>query len=364
MDLNENIRIAAEQYELLTSIRSEKVAFINGAKSQAAKDYWYNEFKREQFISQDVFPSEIEPIVFSDGSIAKPLIGYKDKNFMKSDCGPTDEENELLQKQVVEPTYTTVQKDGDRRVTIVIPDLSKLDGVPEEYKRAKEYQKYIDEHPDRPISFNNWKYMVEHYPNQSYHATKKQFEPGKPFKWIDKAELDCAMRINNKSIESMLSGNSKSILDEVNDTMIGVGYKAVTKEMVQEIADRVLPKTIGIIGHVNHGSSCLGLRTVREKFESKMNGLIERNEPKVIIIVSVPDIEKHSERIMKIDGPLSREIKSIVPIANVIPDKIEILNAYDKAEKATILREKYEMDKPWNTKKEKKVSHKRTNKRK
>ena len=57
MDLEENIRIAFEVYwknlpvttELNTGTHSD--AFIAGAKSQAAKDYWYNEFKRQKIQS-------------------------------------------------------------------------------------------------------------------------------------------------------------------------------------------------------------------------------------------------------------------------------------------------------------------------
>ena len=53
MDLEKNIEIAFGVYwknlpvttELNTGTHLE--AFITGAKSQAAKDFWYNEFKRE-----------------------------------------------------------------------------------------------------------------------------------------------------------------------------------------------------------------------------------------------------------------------------------------------------------------------------
>jgi len=47
MDLNENIKIAAEMYEGSTNV-SSKIAFIDGAKSQQAKEYWFAEFKREE----------------------------------------------------------------------------------------------------------------------------------------------------------------------------------------------------------------------------------------------------------------------------------------------------------------------------
>jgi hypothetical protein len=60
MDLEENIRIAAEVYILRecegvvpTSFDEVKDIYSAGAKSQAAKDYWYNEFKREQMTMRD-----------------------------------------------------------------------------------------------------------------------------------------------------------------------------------------------------------------------------------------------------------------------------------------------------------------------
>ena len=53
MDLEENIKISADVYEskhLQTDYTSKdiSVSFHDGAKSQAAKEYWYNEFKAEQ----------------------------------------------------------------------------------------------------------------------------------------------------------------------------------------------------------------------------------------------------------------------------------------------------------------------------
>ena len=50
MDLEENIRIAAEVYWQKSDATNEQSgqvieAYKYGAKSQAAKDYWYNEFK-------------------------------------------------------------------------------------------------------------------------------------------------------------------------------------------------------------------------------------------------------------------------------------------------------------------------------
>lgn len=122
MDLNENIRIAAEQYNTKEGFCTGDNAnsFIEGALSQQAKAYWYNEFKLQK---------------------------------------ESDDWNSKLESG----NYTTFQKENDRRVTIVIHDINKVDGISDEIERAKQYQQYIDEHPDRPISFNNWKYMVDNY---------------------------------------------------------------------------------------------------------------------------------------------------------------------------------------------------------
>ena len=64
MDLEKNIEIAFEVYwknlpvttELNTGTHSD--AFIAGAKSQAAKDFWYNEFKREHVSTDELTDQE------------------------------------------------------------------------------------------------------------------------------------------------------------------------------------------------------------------------------------------------------------------------------------------------------------------
>lgn len=60
-------------------------------------------------------------------------------------------------------------------------------------------------------------------------------------------------------------------------------------------------------------------------------------------------------------------IQSIVPIADIIPEQIiskqELLLMHDKAIERSITEETYKESRAWDIKKEKKVSHKRTNKR-
>ena len=60
-------------------------------------------------------------------------------------------------------------------------------------------------------------------------------------------------------------------------------------------------------------------------------------------------------------------IKSIVSIADVIPEEIiskqEFLEMHDKAVERSITEETYRESRAWDIKKEKKVSHKRNNKR-
>ena len=71
---------------------------------------------------------------------------------------------------------------------------------------------------------------------------------------------------------------------------------------------------------------------------------------------------------MKNLKPNLSAIKSIVPIADVIPEQIiskqEFLEMHDKAVERSITEEKYKESHAWDIKKEKKVSHKRNNKRK
>lgn len=64
----------------------------------------------------------------------------------------------------------------------------------------------------------------------------------------------------------------------------------------------------------------------------------------------------------------AHNIQSIVPIADIIPEPIiskqEFLEMHDKAVERSITEETYRESRAWDIKKEKKVSHKRNNKRK
>lgn len=64
----------------------------------------------------------------------------------------------------------------------------------------------------------------------------------------------------------------------------------------------------------------------------------------------------------------AHNIQSIVPIADIIPEEIiskqEFLKMHDKAVERSITEETYRESRAWDIKKEKKVSHKRNNKRK
>ena len=222
MDLEKNIEIAFGVYwknlpvttELNTGTHLE--AFITGAKSQAAKDFWYNEFKREL---------------------------WKD-NFQNS----------------------------------LLTDQEKLDIEYGITPLGRQHRQYLKDNPDKPMSFNDWKYMVENYKGES---------------------------------------------------------------------SNIIHKHIGIIGHVDHGKS---IKCVIVGVGSQMLIPEERFE------------------VMKNLKPNLSAIESIVPIADVIPEPIiskqEFLEMHDKAVERSITEETYRESRAWDIKKEKKVSHKRNNKRK
>ena len=204
MDLEKNIEIAFGVYwknlpvttELNTGTHLE--AFITGAKSQAAKDFWYNEFKRE--------------------------------------C-----------------------------TAIKLTDQEKLDIEYGITPLGRQHRQYLKDNPDKPMSFNDWKYMVENY-----------------------------------------KGESSNIIHKHIGVIVGVGSQMLIPE---------------------------------ERFEVMEN--------------LKPDLSA---------------IKSIVPIADIIPEEIiskqEFLKMHDKAVERSITEETYKESRAWDIKKEKKVSHKRNNKRK
>lgn len=306
MDLEKNIRIAFEVYwknlpvttELNTGTHSD--AFIAGAKSQAAKDYWYNEFKRK-----------CTPIILDEYS-------YLD----------TDTVIKILQgKKELELGDGILEQSKN----VPVFDMSKHDPIYKDWidcvlglkEKQEEYQKYIDEHPDSPISFDDWGFKVKHCPDMT-------------FKQINRDSSDCAMKVNGKQTYYPFGTVQSDPL-----------YGAINK-----MFDNVKPKNIGIIGH---GKSM------------------------VIVLDDSWDVARQA----------LNKIESIVPIADIIPDasimhlnsthgvdlheeqilppawntKQELLKMHDKAIERSITEETYKESRAWDIKKEKKVSHKRTNKR-
>ena len=221
MDLEKNIEIAFGVYwknlpvttELNTGTHLE--AFITGAKSQAAKDFWYNEFKHE-----------IE-------------VGIVRKLHSEGKCG-----------------YVSTEE---------LTDQEKLDIEYGITPLGRQHRQYLKDNPDKPMSFDDWKYMIENYKGES---------------------------------------------------------------------SNIIHKHIGVIGHVDHGKSIIVGET----------GVDDR------IVAS------------------AHNIQSIVPIADIIPEEIiskqEFLKMHDKAVERSITEETYKESRAWDIKKEKKVSHKRNNKRK
>ena len=231
MDLEKNIEIAFGVYwknlpvttELNTGTHLE--AFITGAKSQAAKDFWYNEFKRE-----------CTPIILDEYSFF------------------------------------------DNDTAIKLTDQEKLDIEYGITPLGRQHRQYLKDNPDKPMSFDDWKYMIENYKGES---------------------------------------------------------------------SNIIHKHIGVIGHVDHGKS---IKCVIVGVGSQM--LIPEDRFKAMENLK-PDLSA---------------IKSIVPIADVIPEEIiskqEFLEMHDKAVERSITEETYKESRAWDIKKEKKVSHKRNNKRK
>ena len=96
------------------------------------------------------------------------------------------------------------------------------------------------------------------------------------------------------------------------------------------------------------------------------------NEMKVYIVddygklILIPNyfVPREDDRIVA----SAHNIQSIVPIADIIPEPIiskqEFLEMHDKAVERSITEETYKESRAWDIKKEKKVSHKRNNKRK
>lgn len=246
MDYKEEINKAADKYSKQDSgknFRDLWIGFTDGALSQAAKDYWYNEFKADKL-------NELKELLSS-------ITSNKLKAF----------------------------------------PMSKLEEI-----TCTEYQQYLRDNPDRPISFNNWKYMVEHYPN---YGTQKA----------------------NEIIECIEEFSKTYTMNDDGEL--------VKKEL----------KHIGIIGHVDHGKTLMvGL------------GLHESQKGVIIMDMDTPLTSEERFDVMKNLKPDLSAIKSIVPIADVMP--IQPLSDPWGFERKAL------EDKPWDIKKQKKENHKRNNKSK
>ena len=324
----------------LDNKRQYESDFRSGVVSKQAreywKDYWYNEFKRQK--------------IQSDSGQDQSL---RNQPLKPSEC--------FHGKSTLEANYATVQKDGDRRVTVVIPDLTKLDGVPEEYQRAKQYQQYIDEHPDRPISFDNWKYMVEHYEKPgllSKHDIDDVVNGKRPHYPYGTIQSDPLYGVTNKMFDNVTPGGGHPF----TVTMEEDWFKPFDEETIKELLSDLKPQVeknerpIGIIGHVDHGKTLMvGL------------GLRESQKGVIIMDMDTPLTPEERFEVMENLKPDLSTIKSIVPIADVIPEEIiskqEFLKMHDKAVERSITDETYRESRAWDIKKEKKVSHKRNNKR-
>lgn len=254
MDLNENIRIAAEDVTLVSE-DNDKCAiagFIEGATSQAAKDYWYNEFKRElakeKLIEMNDKALEHITNLMREFINENPeILDDLDKKLVfGTGGGPTNEEIELLKKQIDEP-----------------------------------------------------------------------------FKWIDKDEFD--------ALHNPMEGYDKPQI-----------YNG--------------KRPIGIIGCLDHGKTTMVTL-----------GAHETSRAVIIMDIDTPLTPEERFDVMKNLKPDLSAIESIVPIADVIPEPIipkeEFLKMHDKSVESRLTDEAYKESRAWDIKKDKKISHKRTNKK-
>lgn len=273
MDLEKNIRIAFEVYwknlpvttELNTGTHSD--AFIAGAKSQAAKDYWYNIFKNGDGILEQL------------------------KNVSAFDMSKHD------------PIY----KDW-------------IDSVLE-----------LKEEHDIPHIVNG---KDPHYPygiiqnDPLYGATQKDFDNVKP----------------------------------KNIGIIGGVGAAITGTNLMFSIEQI-PFEMGGLGQEHHkGVIAIVPDQATMDYAGEITRMIAENKSIHQVIVVT---KEHYDAQGK-DSLLS-PINSIVPIADIIPEQIiskqELLLMHDKAVERSITEETYKESRAWDIKKEKKVSHKRTNKR-
>lgn len=362
MDYKEEIKKAATKYgckyylEDTESHGLMENGFKKGALSKEAKDYWYNEFKRQKIQSDSGQDQSLrnQPLKPSECFHGKS----ENKMIFGTGGGQTDEENELLQKQVVEPTYLTQSELYKSICPITEEDIESLDKQIDEIK----YNQYIKDNPDRPISFNNWKYMVEHYEKPellSKHDIDDVVNGKRPHYPYGTIQSDPLYGVTNKMFDNVTPGGGHPF----TVTMEEDWFKPFDEETIKELLSDLKPQVeknerpIGIIGHVDHGKTLMvGL------------GLRESQKGVIIMDMDTPlTPEERFEVMENLKFDLSA-IKSIVPIDDVIPEEIiskqEFLKMHDKAVERSITDETYRESRAWDIKKEKKVSHKRNNKRK
>lgn len=282
MDLEENIRIAAREFSRKITNGSYyqdlEIGFKSGALSNEARDYWYNEFKLGDGISNQI-------------------------NNVPS-CKMSD-----------------------------LPcDLSYLiDGTYEKYER------YLIDNPDRPISFDNWKYMVEHY--EKPELISKEDIIGH----VDHGPQIIHLHARN------VGKNLMSSIEKIPFEIGGLGQE-YHKGVIAIVPDEKSMKYVEEITKRIAADSSIHRIIVVTKEHYNAQGKDSILKTRAIGVTELPNIQ------------------SIVPIADVIPEPIiskqEFLKMHDKAVERSIAEEKFKNSHAWNTKKEKKVSHKRTNKRK
>ena len=304
----------------LDNKRQYESDFRSGVVSKQAreywKDYWYNEFKRQKIQSDSGQDQSLrnQPL--------KPSECFHGKSEHKSVFSP-----ELIKK--LKERGEELKNESVQNIAKMFCDTIKeeypeaLEDMGKEIKQYKDYLDYIKSNPDRPISFDNWKYMVEHY---------------------EKPEL-----ISKNDIDDVVNGKRPHY--PYGTIQSDALYGATKKDF-----DDATPKHIGIIGHVDHGKTLMvGL------------GLRESQKGVIIMDMDTPLTPEERFEVMENLKPDLSTIKSIVPIADVIPEEIiskqEFLKMHDKAVERSITDETYRESRAWDIKKEKKVSHKRNNKR-
>lgn len=137
MDLNENIRIASEQVFKETTTYHEAQAFREGALSQQAKEYWFEEFKRECVVTDEQASDFIESHRRRIGIIGHdPMIFGCDTRR----SGKTQSLREIIQGIEEEGVKVVVCGGGES-----IEELVREAGVnlPEIFKEVSEIREFV-----------------------------------------------------------------------------------------------------------------------------------------------------------------------------------------------------------------------------